>query len=42
MSFIENALPEEKLIKIEFVRGENDDERFLRMSGEEVYEDSWR
>lgn len=39
---IENALPEDKLIKIEFTRGENDDDRFLRMSGEKVYEDSWR
>ena len=39
---IENALPEEKLIKIEFSRGENDDDRILRMSGESVYEDSWR
>ena len=39
---IENALPEEKLIKIELSRGENDDDRILRMSGESEYEDSWR
>ena len=39
---IENALPEEKLIKIEILRGEIDDSRILRMSGESIYEDSWR
>ncbi len=39
---IENALPEDKLIKIEIIKGENDDERIIRMSGESVYEDSWR
>lgn len=39
---IENALPEDKLIKIEFERGENDDDRVLRMSGDSVYENSWR
>ncbi len=39
---IENALPEDKLIKIEILRGENDDFRILRMSGDSVYEDSWR
>ena len=39
---IENALPEDKLIKIEFFKGESDDERIIRMSGESVYEDSWR
>ncbi len=39
---IENALPEDKLIKIEFFKGESDDERIIRMSGEGVYEDSWR
>lgn len=39
---IENALPEDKLIKIEIVKGESDDERIIRMSGESVYEDSWR
>ena len=38
---IENALPEEKLIKIDFFRGENDESRILRMSGESVYENSW-
>ena len=39
---IENALPDDKLIKIEIMRGENDDCRILRMSGDSVYEDSWR
>lgn len=39
---IENALPEEKLIKIEIMRGDNDDCRILRLSGDKVYEDSWR
>ena len=39
---IENALPEEKLIKIEIMRGDNDDCRIIRMSGDSIYEDSWR
>lgn len=39
---IENALPEDKFIKIEIFKGECDDERIIRMSGEGVYEDSWR
>lgn len=39
---IELALPEEKLIKIEILRGDNDDSRVLRLSGDEVYENSWR
>ncbi len=39
---IENALPKDKLIKIEIFKGESDDERIIRMSGEGVYEDSWR
>lgn len=39
---IENALPEDKLIKIEIFKGESDDERIIRMRGEGVYEDSWR
>ncbi len=39
---IENTLPEDKLIKIEIMRGETDDQRILRMSGDTVYEDSWR
>ena len=39
---IENALPAEKLIKIEFSRGENDDDRIITMSGDKLYEDSWR
>ena len=38
---IENILPENTL-KIEFLRGENDGERILRMSGDSVYENSWR
>ena len=39
---IENALPEDKLIKIEIMRGDDDDSRILRMCGDSVYEDSWR
>lgn len=39
---VENAFPEEKLIKIEFSRGKNDDDRILRMCGGDVYENSWR
>ena len=39
---IENALPEDKLIRIEILRGETDDCRILRMSGDSIYEDSWR
>lgn len=39
---IENALPEEKVIRIEILRGETDDSRVLRMSGDSLYEDSWR
>lgn len=39
---IEAALPEEKLIKIEILRGDSDNSRILRMSGDSVYEDSWR
>ena len=39
---IENALPGDKLIRIEISRGDNDDSRILRMSGDSVYEDSWR
>ncbi len=39
---IETAIPEEKLIKIEIIRGDNDDSRILRMCGDSVYEDSWR
>ena len=38
---IENILPENTL-KIEFLRRENDGERILRMSGDSVYENSWR
>lgn len=39
---VENALPDENLIKIEFLRGDGDDSRILRLSGDSVYEDSWR
>ena len=39
---IENALPEDKLIKIEIMRGDDDDSRVLRMCGDSIYEDSWR
>lgn len=39
---IENALPVDKLIRIEILRGETDDCRILRMSGDSIYEDSWR
>ena len=39
---VENALPEENLITIEFLRGDDDDSRILRLSGDSVYEDSWR
>lgn len=39
---IEAALPEEKLIKIEILRGDSDNSRILRMSGDSIYEDSWR
>ena len=39
---IENALPEDKLIKIDIFKGESDDERIIRRRGEGVYEDSWR
>mgnify|MGYP003305021584 CR=1 FL=1 len=38
---IELALPEDKLIKIEILRGDNDDSRILRLSGDEIYENSW-
>ncbi len=39
---IENALPENKLIKVELLKGEGDNDRIIRMSGEKIYEDSWR
>ncbi len=38
---VEDDLPEEKLIKIEIMHGDNDDSRILRMSGDSIYEDSW-
>ncbi len=38
---IENVLPEEKLIRIDFQRGEDDNSRIIRMSGESEYEASW-
>ncbi|MBR2875797.1 MAG: tRNA (adenosine(37)-N6)-threonylcarbamoyltransferase complex ATPase subunit type 1 TsaE [Clostridia bacterium] len=37
---IENALPE-NYIRVEFERGDTDDSRILRISGDKVYEDSW-
>lgn len=39
---IEAALPNEKLIRIDFLRGKTDGERILRINGEQRYEDSWR
>lgn len=39
---IENALPEDNLIRINFERGDNDDTRIIKMSGDGVYENSWR
>ena len=39
---IENALPLDNLIKVEILRGETDDQRILRMSGDSKYENSWR
>ena len=39
---IENALPEDMLIRIEIIRGDSDNQRILRMSGDSKYEDSWR
>ncbi len=39
---IKNVLPEDKLIKIEISRGENDEQRIIKMSGDSVYENSWR
>ncbi len=38
---IEGALPEDKIIRIEIQRGETDEQRILRMSGDSVYENSW-
>ncbi len=38
---IENALPE-NIIRIEIENGETENSRVLKMSGEKVYEDSWR
>ena len=37
---IENALPE-NYIRIEIERGETDDSRILKLSGDKIYEDSW-
>ena len=39
---IENALPEDMLIRIEIIRGDSDNQRILRMSGDSKYENSWR
>ncbi len=38
---IENALPE-NYIKIEFLHGESENDRIIRLSGDSVYENSWR
>ena len=37
---IENALPE-NYIRIEIERGDTDDSRILKLSGDKIYEDSW-
>lgn len=39
---IENALPEDKLIKITFERGDGDDDRKITIIGDSIYENSWR
>ena len=38
---IENALPE-NYIRIEIEHGKNENSRIFKLSGEKVYEDSWR
>lgn len=38
---IENVLPE-NTVRIEILHGENEDERIFKMSGDSVYENSWR
>ncbi len=38
---IENALPE-NYIRIEIERGDSDESRILKLSGDKIYEDSWR
>ncbi len=38
---IENALPQ-NIIKIEIENGETENSRILKMSGDKIYEDSWR
>lgn len=38
---IEGALPE-NIIRIDFLTTQNENERILRMSGEEKYENTWR
>lgn len=38
---IEGALPE-NIIRIDFLTTQNENERILRMSGEEEYENTWR
>ena len=40
--FASVGVSKDKLIKLEIMRGENDDCRILRMSGDSIYEDSWR
>ena len=37
---IENALPE-NYIRIEFERGDSDESRILKLSGDKIYEDTW-
>ena len=38
---IENALPE-NYIRLEIERGDSDESRIFKLSGDEIYEDSWR
>ena len=38
---IENALPE-NYIKLEIERGDSDESRIFKLSGDKIYEDSWR
>ena len=38
---IEGVLPE-NTVRIEILRGENDEERIFRIYGEDIYENSWR
>ena len=38
---IENALPE-NYIRLEIERGDSDESRIFKLSGDKIYEDSWR